>query len=365
MGECSSCSQLEDTEDSVVEKSSTAIRTVRATIDFHGTLFFDFKVGDSIIILHEDKVKQMAYGRVERNGKEGYFPYKCIQPTNEQVDANPDHKHNMETQNEHKTLSTVKSLKPSESDAPVIPKHIFFTKTSLEVVAGYSRNIHPTITNRLPEEIITLIWKFCIEPELMNTIKFGIITDKAEHVFDNMHLNYSRNIVSMSGVLKLTVLKDLIIDNNSEIRCDFGLLIINVYGNIYVKNQSLIVAEGDGNIYIKTLGSVVLESESEIKTQNITGNKLNNNKMQHSLHGNVYMLIEKDFSMSKGAKLHSGDIKIVCGDTVSLDDSCMMIALRNNINVEAKVGLNVDCKKMNDKLIAKNDKIFVLNSEVK
>ena len=159
------------------------------------------------------------------------------------------------------------------------------------------------------------------------------------------------------------------IDIESEIRCDYGNVILNVYKDIYMKNNSVIVAEGDGNVFIKCGGGMYMESGACIRT--CTGDKREQNVMgfwcdggdSRVLHGNVYMLIEDELRMKDEAKIESGDVKIDCGG-VYMDKSVKMNAFRNNICIKAKGKMNIDIK-MWDNFKANKQKIFVENGALK
>ena len=195
------CCSANDRENEFVEPP--VIRTVTARYDHED----HFKKHDLIYVyeVHKDADgKLSARGKCRRNGKVGYFPIDRVShidltnileatapnpwiPEDKNQSAQRQHNKNEKQNSESKVptkLSTIKSLPKdnlkfpeTETDPVPITRNIFYTKTSLVVVAGYSRNIHPTITNRLPKEIIDLVWKFCIEPELIGAIKFGIIAD--------------------------------------------------------------------------------------------------------------------------------------------------------------------------------------------
>eukprot|EP01083_Nonionella_stella_P025387 69900_1 len=238
---------------------------------------------------------------------------------------------------------------------PIPPeKGIFYDASSLYLVSGYSRNIHPDISRKLPEDIIIMIWTFSTQS--INTIKFGIVKDKLHHIYDDLVLSNCKRIVSTSGVLKLTVLNDLILDNNSEIRCDFGVVVLLIYGDLCIKRDSQIVAEGNGNIYIKTFGSLVMES-STIRTYNA-------HEALKAHEGNIDIKIEKDVKMTNNARMESGDIKIECDGSVQMDN-VYLTATRNNICVKAKEELNVDMKWAAEHMSARMYKLFVLNSVMK
>ena len=207
---------------------------------------------------------------------------------------------------------------------------------------------------------------------------FGVdinTSTSTEHVLDALEIrDCARSIVARSRMLRLTVLRDMVIDNYSEIRCDRGAVVLFVYGDLFIKNSSSIIAEGDGNIFIKTGGDLVMDSRASIRTCKAidipndsvgafrTKKRRIDSRNRQKAHGNIHIRSERDFRIRGGSMLWSGHINVQCDGAAVVTPPVDITSLRNNICIAATTRIDIDSA-VHGQLNAKTQTILTLNGQ--
>eukprot|EP01084_Bolivina_argentea_P014273 26667_1 len=144
-------------------------------------------------------------------------------------------------------------------DPPPIEQTIFSTKcltpNRLQIaIASYCKSSYSQ--KQIPTDVISLLHKFYGEPNetTLNIEDFSDnirIYDTTENIYHSITIGSGTCLRGYSNIFKITVLHDLTIGENSSITTKYGILVINVIGNILMLNGSSICNEGQGGIYIK------------------------------------------------------------------------------------------------------------------
>merc|ERR1712154_110867 len=84
-------------------------------------------------------------------------------------------------------------------------------------------------------------------------------------------------------------------------------------------------------------------------------NNLLNNKNKTILFGNISIKVRNEMILNKNSIIKSGDITIHCNDSMTIQHSSVMMALRNDLDINIKNVLKIN-KKTYSKLRAINGK---------
>ena len=193
-----------------------------------------------------------------------------------------------------------------------------------------------------------------------------------DHIYDDIIIGSNRRITGTCPVLKLTVLKDILIDKKSIISCN-GSIVLEVVGDIILKPFASIMTyqnENGGEIKIKC-HNLTLHRNASIKTANIANPDYNkkgdyfiNDENKTILFGNISINAQNNIILNENSEIQSGDINIICNNSMTIKNSSKIDALRNDLRINIRDSLQIENKEIFNKNLRARNKRLIKHSKL-